>query len=114
MSFLSCLPITDAVIRQQVRTSDGAGGSKLTWSIRVSAYKCRIYSTTGMIEIKGSGQNILITDKCIGEYNSGITEGDMLVVNNMSYRIMHIDRVYDGQRIHHLEMKLKRENIDFA
>ena len=114
MSFLGTLPIADAVIKQQVKTSDGAGGSTLSWSTRVSAYKCRIYSTVGMIEVTNSGQNILTTDKCIGEYNSSILEGQILMANSITYRIMHIDRVYDKTQIHHLEMKLKRENIDLA
>jgi len=104
-------PITDAVIKQQVKTSDGMGGYTLTWSTRVSAYKCRIYSAIGMIEIIQTGQNLLVTHKCIGEYNANIIEGDALVNGSDSYRIVQIDKIYNRERIHHLEMRLKKENI---
>lgn len=112
MSFDSMLPITDAIIYQPTETSDGAGGFDIVYSTkRVAAYKCRIYSPVGEVEITQSGENVLIKIKCIGEYFAGITENDLLVNGSDTYRIVQVNKVYGRSAIHHLEMKLQKENI---
>lgn len=113
MSFEEVLPIT-AKVKKQVRTSDGAGGSKITWTDRIASYKCRIFSAFGMVQITTTGQNVLRTHKCIGEYNADIIEGDAIIDGLDSYRVILVDKVYDKERIHHLEMNLKKENITYA
>jgi hypothetical protein len=114
MSFESCLPINDAVIKYQTSTPDGAGGHVMVWTTRFTAYKCRIYSAMGMVQITQTGQNVLRSHKCIGEYKSTIVEGDALIDGNDTYRIMQVDKVYDRSSIHHLEMILKKENFEHA
>ena len=114
MSFESCLPIINATIKGQVNTADGSGGFTMTWTTKISNYKCRIYSAMGMVQITVSGQNILRTHKGLGEYNSLIVEGDIIIVGTDTYRIMLVDSVYDREEIHHLEFNLKKENITFG
>ena len=114
MSFSSLLPISDAIIKSQINTADGSGGFIMTWVTKVAVYNCRIYSAVGMVQITASGQNVLTTHKCIGEYIAGITEGDILIHGDNTYRIVLNDITYDKSAIHHFEMKLKKENIDLG
>jgi hypothetical protein len=114
MSFEDTLPITNADVYEQVKTSDGAGGKVLTWTKIISNYKCRIYSAMGMIQITQSGQNVLRTHKGLGEYNSLISDGMMLVANSESFRMALVDKVYNRDSIHHLEFNLKKENFNYV
>jgi hypothetical protein len=114
MSIDNILPISNVTIKGQVNTSDGAGGSNMTWTTKVSNYKCRIYSAVGMVQITQSGQNVLRTHKCIGEYNSLIVEGDIIINGSDTYRIILNDSVAAQEINHHLEMNLKKENISFG
>ena len=114
MTFLGMLPIRDAVIKNKTNTPDGSGGFTLTWATRVAVYKCRIYSAVGMVQITKTGQNVLTTHKCIGEYIAGITDGDIIIDGSDTYRILHVDKVYGKNKIHHLEMRIKKENINLG
>lgn len=113
MSFEECLP-QSVEVKKQVKTADGAGGSKLSWATRIASYKVRIYSAFGMVQVTTTGQNVLRTHKGIGEYNSDIIEGDAFKDGVDSYRIMMVDKVYDREEVHHLEFTLKKENIVYA
>jgi len=113
MSVESMSPIS-AVIKYEVNVADGSGGFNTTWGVRIAVYKCRIYAGVGMMQFTPTGKNILTTHKCIGDYDSTIVTGDVLVDGLESYRIIQVDKVYAKDYIHHLEMRLQRENFNFG
>ena len=112
MSFENLLP-SSATIKEKTDVDNAVGGSTPTWATLISGYKCRVYAVVGMVKITASGENVLITHNCVGEYNANIKENNIFILGSNTYRIVQIDTVYAKNYIHHLEMKLAKENFAF-